>query len=189
MADLSSVETMHVEWCRLIKRNQHKLLRPIQVGKAHSGIAPEVNEQAISAFKRGDTQILIATTLVECGLTVPELHHVLIYSPDRLGAVTLHQIRGRGARAGGTCYFDMFLPKPVSEASIARLEQIRVTTDGFELAQIDLNNRGAGDISELGTEQHGASNTGIFGMKVSLSLLEEINDLLQVAPTKRISIC
>ncbi|MCE2571654.1 helicase-related protein [Motilimonas eburnea] len=174
MADLNSVEDMHQKWSKLIQRNQSKFNKHIIVGKAHSGIDAQTNETTMQAFKTGQINILIATTVVECGLTVPNLNHVLIYSPERLGAVTLHQLRGRGARAGGTCCFDMFLPYKVSDKSLARLEQIRTTTDGFELALLDMQNRGVGDIKESGTLQHGASNIGVYGQTVPLSLIEEI---------------
>ena len=146
---------------------------PNKVGLAHSGLTSEENNRAIDDIKSGKTQILVSTSIVETGLTIPDLMRVVILSPDRFGVQQLHQIRGRVARQGGVGFCDMYLPKPLSNPDTYKRLQVLVdSTDGFEIAERDLEIRGTGDLSRGGNKQHGTPDQLIKNITVSLKHIE-----------------
>jgi ATP-dependent DNA helicase RecG len=150
-----------------------ELVCPNNVGLAHSGLSSEEINQAIDDIKSGKIQILVSTSIVEVGLTIPLLNRVVIISPDRFGLQNLHQIRGRVARQGGVGYCDLYLPKPLSNPDTYKRLQVLVdSTDGFKIAERDLEIRGTGDLSRGGNKQHGTPDQLIKNIPVSLKHIE-----------------
>ena len=162
---LPSVEDIASSWERYL---------PGRVRYAHSGMPPEHNNAALTDMKEGRADLLVSTTVVEVGITIPALRYVVVVHAERFGLTTLHQIRGRLVRKGGEGYFDLYLPKPVKEKSLARLQVLVDTCDGFEIAERDLLIRGMGDVTKMGERQHGASATVIPNRKLSPQLVTEM---------------
>ncbi len=126
-----------------------------RVGLAHGAQKSEEKRQAMAAFVSGETDILVATTVVEVGIDVSNATVMLVEDADRFGLAQLHQLRGRVGRGTlpGTCYV---FGEPASDDGVRRLEAITQTSDGFRLAELDLNLRGEGAM--LGTRQSGATD-------------------------------
>jgi ATP-dependent DNA helicase RecG len=110
-------------------------------------------DAAMAAFARGDTQILVATTVIEVGVDVPEATIIIIEHAERFGLAQLHQLRGRVGRGSGRSTCLLLYKNPLGEVARARLETMRETEDGFIIAEQDLKLRGEGDV--LGTRQSG----------------------------------
>ncbi len=146
---------------------------PGQVRLLHGEKKDEMKE-VLDDMRSGRASILCATTVVEVGITIPNLRRVVVVHPERHGASTLHQIRGRLCRKGGVGHFDMFLPNPVKEATRERLQVLVQTTDGFKVAELDMMNRGIGDLSATSDRQSGADMTFLFGKPVSIPILDEM---------------
>lgn len=125
------------------------------VGLAHGAQKADEKRAAMSAFARGDTDILVATTVVEVGIDVPNATVIVIEGADRFGLAQLHQLRGRVGRGEhpGRC---LLFGEPASEEGERRLEALTQMNDGFRLAELDLDLRGEGTV--LGTRQSGATD-------------------------------
>lgn len=128
---------------------------PGRVRICHGAQTPSQNAAAIADIRDRKADILASTTLVEVGIDIPSLMRVVIVQADCFGSSTLHQLRGRVARAGGDGYCDFYLPKDPRDISLKRLEMLTVTSNGFEIAEADCEMRGAGDISRSGQRQRG----------------------------------
>ncbi len=154
---------------------------PGQVVCAHGGDKDQAQE-SLRKMKANESKILLATTVIECGITIPNLHHEVIVHPDRLGLVTLHQLRGRLARMGGVGLCDLYTPNPIKEKTLNRLQIFCSTVDGFKLAELDLKLRGMGDLSTDSELQSGADQTFMFGKNLDMSIMSEV--LEEVAGTR-----
>ena len=126
---------------------------PGQVGLAHGKLDPELRETAIRDFAAGRTRILVATTVIEVGVDVPEATVMVIEHADRFGLAQLHQLRGRVGRGAAASYCMLLYDEALGLAARERLLILRDTEDGFEIADTDFRLRGAGDA--LGTRQSG----------------------------------
>ncbi len=131
---------------------QWEKLFPGKVRLVHGAQKNEEKQQAIDDMKKGEAQILISTTVIEVGVTIPSLTTMAVIDAGRFGLSQLHQLRGRLVRHGGTGYFDLFVPNPTPE-SLERLGILERSNDGFEIAHHDLCLRGQGSLP--GTEQSG----------------------------------
>ncbi|VAW13063.1 ATP-dependent DNA helicase RecG [hydrothermal vent metagenome] len=129
-----------------------KALGP-RVALAHGRLKPAEKDAAMAAFKSGEVDVLVATTVVEVGVDVPEATIIVIENAERFGLAQLHQLRGRVGRGGldATCL--LLYERPLGEIAAARLDILRQTDDGFAIAEEDLRLRGGGEI--LGTRQSG----------------------------------
>ena len=107
----------------------------------------------MNSFKAGDLDLLVATTVVEVGVDVPNASLMIIENPERLGLAQLHQLRGRVGRGSRESHCLLMYHAPLSQNARERLATIRDTTSGFEIAQRDLELRGPGEV--LGTRQTG----------------------------------
>jgi len=142
-----------------------------QVGLLHGRMPPEEKRAAMSAFRAGEVKVLVATTVVEVGLDVPDASFMVIEHADRFGLAQLHQLRGRIGRGGqeAVCYA---IADPKTEEARRRLSAFRDLTDGFKIAEADLQIRGPGDL--LGTAQHGfVSRLKAANLIRDLGLLEQ----------------
>ena len=136
----------------------------------HGRMSSSEKEAAMQAFANGDTQVLVATTVVEVGIDVPNATLMTIESGERFGLAALHQLRGRisrGSHPGFLCVF----ADPQSAESQTRLDAFSKTTDGFELAEVDFQMRGPGEL--LGTKQHGLPPLIIADLQRDSEILEE----------------
>ncbi|MDN3565394.1 ATP-dependent DNA helicase RecG [Paeniroseomonas aquatica] len=127
---------------------------PGRVGLAHGRLDPEVREAAIRAFAEGRTQLLVATTVIEVGVDVPEATVMVVEHADRFGLAQLHQLRGRVGRGSAASYCMLLYDEGLGLASRERLLTLRDTEDGFVIADADFRLRGGGEA--LGTRQSGA---------------------------------
>jgi ATP-dependent DNA helicase RecG len=123
------------------------------VGLVHGQMSSEDKDNAMHRFTKGETRILVATTVIEVGVDIPEATVMIIEHAERFGLAQLHQLRGRVGRGGlaGTCL--LLYASPLGETQCARLSIMRETEDGFRIAEEDLRLRGAGEL--LGTRQSG----------------------------------
>jgi len=124
-----------------------------QVGLVHGQMPAQDKDAAMQRFQRGQTRVLVATTVIEVGVDVPNATIMVIERAEHFGLAQLHQLRGRVGRGAGksTCLL-MYQP-PLSESGQRRLSTLRETEDGFRIAETDLAMRGAGDL--IGTAQSG----------------------------------
>jgi ATP-dependent DNA helicase RecG len=125
-----------------------------KVGLAHGRMPGAERDAAMERFQRGATTILVATTVVEVGVDVPEATIMIVEHAERFGLAQLHQLRGRVGRGAGRSACLLLYKGPLGEAARARLETLRETEDGFRIAEEDLKLRGEGDV--LGARQAGA---------------------------------
>ncbi|MGB5325073.1 MAG: helicase-related protein [Pseudomonadales bacterium] len=126
----------------------------LAIGLVHGRLRPVQKAQVMEAFKRGDLQLLVATTVIEVGVDVPNASLMIIENPERLGLAQLHQLRGRVGRGAVASHCLLMYQRPLSQRARARLAILRESNDGFVLAEQDLKMRGPGDV--LGTRQSGA---------------------------------
>ena len=127
----------------------------------HGKMKPADKEESMRQFKEGEAQILVATSVIEVGVDVPNATVMVIESAERFGLSQLHQLRGRVGRGGAQSYCILMSGEKLSRESRARLEAMCETNDGFRLAELDLKLRGAGDIN--GTLQSGMA----FDLKIA----------------------
>ncbi len=124
-----------------------------RIGLVHGRLRADEREATMAAFRGGDADILVATTVVEVGLDVPNATVMVVEHADRYGLSQLHQLRGRVGRGEYASHFFAVAPAKVTAEARARLETLARTSDGFEIAEADLGIRGPGEL--LGTRQHG----------------------------------
>jgi ATP-dependent DNA helicase RecG len=127
-----------------------------KVGLVHGKMKSHDKDVAMSAFATGATQILVATTVIEVGVDIPQATIMVIEHAERFGLAQLHQLRGRVGRAGGKSSCLLLYRAPLGEAAKARIAIMRETDDGFHIAEEDLLLRGEGEV--LGTKQSGLPN-------------------------------
>jgi ATP-dependent DNA helicase RecG len=135
-------------------------LPDVRVGLVHGRMPPREKERAMHAFKDGKIGLLVATTVIEVGVDVPNATLMVIENAERMGLAQLHQLRGRVGRGAHESDCVLLYGDPLSEVARARLKVIRETNDGFEIARRDLELRGPGEL--LGTRQ-----TGLADMRVA----------------------
>ncbi|PSG88544.1 ATP-dependent DNA helicase RecG [Aurantibacter aestuarii] len=141
-----------------------------QISIVHGKMKPADKEFEMQRFVKGETQIMVATTVIEVGVNVPNASVMIIESAERFGLSQLHQLRGRVGRGSEQSYCILMTSHKLSEDSKTRLQTMVRTNDGFEIAEVDLNLRGPGDI--MGKQQSGILNLRIADMVKDKDLLE-----------------
>jgi ATP-dependent DNA helicase RecG len=144
-------------------------LEGVALGLLHGQMAAADKEQAMASFRDGTTQVLVATTVVEVGVDVPEATVMVVEDAGRFGIAQLHQLRGRVGRSDRESWCYLLGPAETPEAS-SRLDAMVRITDGFELAEVDLELRGEGTI--LGARQKGRSDLKLASLRRDADLLE-----------------
>lgn len=134
-----------------------------QVGLIHGKLKKETQDKVIENFKQGKIKVLVSTTIVEVGVDIPDSDLMVIVSPERFGLATLHQLRGRIGRNGEESHC-FCLADNLNEKSYERINFFRNHLNGFEIAEFDLNTRGAGTM--FGTNQHGQSSDFVSNFSV-----------------------
>lgn len=130
-----------------------------QISIVHGQMKPADKEFEMNRFVRGETQIMVATTVIEVGVNVPNASVMIIESAERFGLSQLHQLRGRVGRGADQSFCILMTSHKLSSEAKTRLETMVATNDGFEIAEVDLKLRGPGDI--MGTQQSGLLNLKI----------------------------
>lgn len=133
------------------------------IASLHGKMKAKDRQKALDAMLSGRARILCATTAAEVGLNIPLLRRTVIQNPERLGITQLHQIRGRVARKGGDGWCDLLADiNALREASMERLQALCSTQDGFKLAELDMRQRGLGDLSAKVNRQSGTLDAGFL---------------------------
>ncbi|PRD41410.1 ATP-dependent DNA helicase RecG [Phyllobacterium phragmitis] len=180
------VEGQKIYWiCPLVEESElveltsaeerFQSLQPVfgeQLGLIHGRMNGAEKDEAMRAFKSGETRILVATTVIEVGVDVPDATVIVIEHAERFGLAQLHQLRGRVGRGDKPSTCLLLYKGPLGEIAHARLQVMRETEDGFRIAEEDLKLRGEGEL--LGTRQSGTPG-------FRLAAIEAHSDLLEIA--------
>ena len=156
---------------------RHAYLQQIfggDVGLLHGSLSGPVKDATIEAFTEGRLKILVATTVIEVGVNVPNATVMVIEHAERFGLAQLHQLRGRVGRAERQSYCILLYKPPLGEAAEARLKMLRETEDGFLIAEKDLELRGGGEV--LGARQSGGPEFRVAGVPGFEKLLAAARD-------------
>jgi ATP-dependent DNA helicase RecG len=147
-------------------------LRGYRVGLLHGRLRPAERRELMARFKAAELDVLVATTVIEVGVDVPNATIMIVQEADRFGLAQLHQLRGRVGRGAEQSYCLLISRQrdELTETASARLEALVRTTDGFELAEVDLELRGGGQL--LGTRQSGLSDLRFARLREDRPLLE-----------------
>ena len=140
----------------------------------HGQLAPELKDAAMERFARGDAKLLVATTVIEVGVDVPNATLMVIEQAERFGLAQLHQLRGRVGRGSEKSFCVLLHGETLSETAQERLKLMRQTQDGFLLAEEDLRLRGGGEL--LGTRQSGDSAFNVATLEQITALLPQAHD-------------
>ncbi|MFY0691526.1 MAG: ATP-dependent DNA helicase RecG [Paracoccaceae bacterium] len=140
-----------------------------EVGLVHGQMPPAEKDAAMAAFQRGDTKVLVATTVIEVGVNVPNATIMVIERAEGFGLAQLHQLRGRVGRGAGASTCLLMFQDPLSETARRRLEILRETEDGFRISEEDLQIRGAGDL--IGTAQSGLPRFRVANLETQSALM------------------
>jgi ATP-dependent DNA helicase RecG len=160
----------------------HLLLPELEIGLIHGRLKPAEKAATMKAFKNGQIQLLIATTVIEVGVDVPNASLMVIENPERLGLSQLHQLRGRVGRGQQESHCVLLYSAPLSQQGTERLKIMRQTTDGFKIAEMDLKLRGPGEV--LGTRQTGEMALRIADLQRDAPLLPEIKKVAEMMVEK-----
>ena len=150
-------------------------LPDVRIGLVHGRLKPAAKETLMAAFKAGTIDLLVATTVIEVGVDVPNATLMIIENPERLGLAQLHQLRGRVGRGQGQSNCVLLYQPPLSEAARERLAALRDSNDGFEIARRDMELRGPGEV--LGTRQTGTMVFHIADLLRDESLLAAVEEV------------
>ena len=142
-----------------------------QISIVHGKMKPADKDFEMQRFVKGETNIMVATTVIEVGVNVPNASVMIIESAERFGLSQLHQLRGRVGRGAEQSYCILMTSHKLSQDSKTRLETMVRSSDGFEIAEVDLKLRGPGDI--MGTQQSGVLNLKIADIVKDKDILEQ----------------
>jgi len=161
--ELKAAEQMH-------RQLREKVFPNLHVGLLHGRLDPDTKERIMREFQRGEIQILVSTTVIEVGVDVSNATVMVIEHADRFGLAQLHQLRGRIGRGAAKSYCVLMHGGKVSEEGQRRLDAMVRTTDGFQIAELDLELRGPGDF--FGTKQAGIPSFRVANLIRDRELLE-----------------
>ncbi|MBA3365026.1 MAG: ATP-dependent DNA helicase RecG [Actinobacteria bacterium] len=155
------------------ERLQRAELAAFRVGCLHGKLRPAERRELMARFKARELDVLVATTVIEVGVDVPNATIMIVQEADRFGLAQLHQLRGRVGRGSeqSYCLLVSRSKEEITDSARARLEALVKTTDGFELAEVDLEIRGEGQL--LGTRQAGVSDLRFTRLRADRELLEQ----------------
>ncbi|MFY9675375.1 MAG: ATP-dependent DNA helicase RecG, partial [Terriglobales bacterium] len=161
--ELKAAEQMH-------RQLREKVFPQLHVGLLHGRLDPDTKERIMREFQRGEIEILVATTVIEVGVDVPNASVMVIEHADRFGLAQLHQLRGRIGRGAAKSFCVLMHGGKVSEEGQRRLDAMVQNNDGFKIAELDLELRGPGDF--FGTKQAGIPSFRVANLIRDRQLLE-----------------
>ncbi|MBJ7554785.1 ATP-dependent DNA helicase RecG [Marinomonas spartinae] len=144
----------------------------LKIGLVHGRLKAQEKADIMARFKAGELQLLVATTVIEVGVDVPNASLMVIENPERLGLAQLHQLRGRVGRGQAASHCVLLYKAPLGEQGKARLSTMRETNDGFKIAEKDLALRGPGEL--LGTRQTGLWEFKVADLQRDKALLDDV---------------
>jgi ATP-dependent DNA helicase RecG len=148
------------------------MLPELSIGLVHGRLKPREKLEIMQGFKAGEIHLLVATTVIEVGVDVPNASLMIIENAERLGLSQLHQLRGRVGRGSAKSHCVLLYSSPISANGSARLKTMRETNDGFKIAEKDLELRGPGEL--MGTRQTGDMQLQIANLQRDAHLLPQI---------------
>src|SRR3990167_6113549 len=165
-------EILRAKAASVLWENLSTQLTGLSVGLVHGRLVLKKKEQTMAKFKAGEIDLLVATTVIEVGVDVPNATLMIIENAERLGLAQLHQLRGRIGRGHAASFCVFLFQKPLSPVAYRRLQVMRQSQDGFYIAEQDLQIRGPGEVL-------GARQTGLIRLKIA-DLLRDQHLLAQV---------
>lgn len=147
-------------------------LPDLRVGMVHGRMKPAEKQAVMAQFKAGELDLLVATTVIEVGVDVPNASLMIIENPERLGLAQLHQLRGRVGRGSAVSHCVLLYKTPLTQTAKLRLQVLRDSNDGFVIAQKDLEIRGPGEL--LGTRQTGNAEFKVADLLRDQGMLPEV---------------
>lgn len=169
-SDLLEAQAAEVTWEELKTQ-----LAELNIGLVHGRMKPQEKQAVMMAFKQGELQLLVATTVIEVGVDVPNASLMIIENPERLGLAQLHQLRGRVGRGAVASHCVLLYKSPLSKTAQRRLQVLRDSNDGFFIAQQDLEIRGPGEL--LGTRQTGTAEFKVADLLRDQAMIPEVQRL------------
>ncbi|MCG7896381.1 MAG: ATP-dependent DNA helicase RecG [Candidatus Thiodiazotropha taylori] len=171
------IEESEVLQCQAAEETERLLaeaLPELNIGLVHGRIKQDEKERIMGQFKSGSLDLLVATTVIEVGVDVPNASLMIVENPERLGLAQLHQLRGRVGRGSAESHCLLMYQSPLSQQAKQRLAILRETGDGFVIAQKDLEMRGPGEV--LGTRQTGEMQLRIADLIRDQEMLDDVRD-------------
>lgn len=171
------IEESEVLQCQAAEVTAEQLSRQlpaIRIGLIHGRMKSKEKMDVMQQFKEGKLQLLVATTVIEVGVDVPNASLMVIENPERLGLAQLHQLRGRVGRGSISSHCILLYQAPLSRAGKQRLSVMRESNDGFYIAEKDLELRGPGQV--LGTQQTGLMSFRVADICRDANLLEQVRE-------------
>ena len=155
---------------KMYKELSNKIFPDLKVGLLHGRLEPDLKDSVMRMFQKGELHLLVATTVIEVGVDVPNATVMVIEHAERFGLAQLHQLRGRIGRGAAKSYCVLMTGGKVSEDGERRLDAMVRTNDGFQIAELDLELRGPGEF--FGTRQAGVANFQVANLIRDRQLLE-----------------
>ncbi len=171
-------EVLDVESAVETEKVIKKSLPGFRIALVHGRLKSDRRDKIMKSFRDGEIDVLVATTVIEVGVDVPNASLMVIESSDRLGLSQLHQLRGRVGRGAERAQCVLLFKAPLTQSAKKRLEVMRKTTDGFKIAETDLKLRGAGEL--LGTRQTGSQLFRIAELPRDINVINEVNQAAQM---------
>ncbi len=169
-SDLLEAQAAQATWQEL-----QSALPELRIGLVHGRLKSKEKQDLMQAFKAGEIHLLVATTVIEVGVDVPNASLMIIENPERLGLAQLHQLRGRVGRGAVASHCVLLYKSPLSKTAQKRLQVLRDTNDGFVIAQQDLEIRGPGEL--LGTRQTGNAEFKVADLLRDQAMIPEVQRL------------
>ena len=166
-SDLLEAQAAEATWEEL-----KTALPELKVALVHGRMKAQEKQAVMQAFKQGELQLLVATTVIEVGVDVPNASLMIIENPERLGLAQLHQLRGRVGRGAIASHCVLLYKTPLSKTAQKRLQVLRDSNDGFVIAQKDLEIRGPGEL--LGTRQTGNAEFKVADLLRDQAMIPEV---------------
>ena len=168
-------ETLQLQTATETLTELQTALPQLKIGLVHGRMKPTEKAEVMTEFSAGRLNVLVATTVIEVGVDVPNASLMVIEHAERMGLAQLHQLRGRVGRGAAASACVLLFTEPLSELAKARLKVIYEHTDGFEIARQDLNIRGPGEF--LGARQSGVPMLRFANLEEDLHLLEKAREI------------
>ena len=165
-------ETLDAQAAEILVEELRERLPNLSIALIHGKMKSDEKQLVMQNFKAGNTQLLVATTVIEVGVDVPNASLMIIENAERLGLAQLHQLRGRVGRGSAVSHCVLMYQAPLSKVAQSRMRVMRESNDGFVIAQKDLEIRGSGEI--LGTRQMGVANFKIVDLIRDQHLIREV---------------